>query len=169
MERRTYHFRVSMWLLFMSLSAFLLWVSAAGITMFSARLGDPDIFVRIFSFIAVIVDIYLFLLGLQFIFFPFITKIILSSQGIELHKWSKVIKSEWSGVTTDNPEDIWEEISVLHLSHPQVIFRPWTRYVPWERKIEPGDSVIHISSFGGLSRRQFIEDIQRFDPYLGMR
>lgn len=115
-------------------------------------------------------DIALVFFGSFFILFGilpfgilFSTKLILSSDGIEFHSHLEIVKSRWEGVTARIPRGGSPKIISLYIPDPEIILRPWTRFLPWKPMPQNIDrDGILISDFVGNNGQRAAVDIQRF-------
>ncbi len=127
---------------------------------------------------------------------PFVSKIVVSSQGLEYHTLAYVLESDWQSLVLvgDVERGFAGTATVLSSQEPRVLVRKWAKRVPWDvgrkhsrrtlvlgpsfprEKFQvfpvkihnPAGRAIPISWFGGFGGRALKADIRKLAPHLGV-
>jgi hypothetical protein len=165
MERSTYGFRTSWWIMLVVWGLLCFWqVIVFVVDAGPASTGGIPLIVEtlLFSLYAILC----LLMGFLSIGGALSSKIIISPEGIEYHTLAAIVSSSWENVTASVRKESTGENIYIHILNPEIRLRSWTRFAPWDVHKGVKKNGIPLSSFGGSKPNKLVEDIHRFAPQL---
>jgi hypothetical protein len=107
--------------------------------------------------------------GIVVLVTPFLSKIVVSPEGLEYYTVAYIIRLNWADVVDAvyRTNGYMDKTTILIPRHFEVIERAWAKLVPWDLAYVMSEG-IPISRFGGFRGKRLKSDIQKFVPHLNI-
>jgi hypothetical protein len=162
-----HYYTLPWWVLFLSLGTFfeimvfvVIVANAPGLLSGKISLGD----VIGLAFLALVIFPFALLAQCA----PLIMRIVVSEQGIEYHTFAYIYRARWMDLINRGmmPTGRAGVSIILASSRPEVVVRPWARYLPWDIRVRATQRGIPISWFGRSAGHALVGDIRAYAPHL---
>lgn len=168
-DKHIYHYKISMWLLFVTWGTLCLWISVGTVSQNYPALiaGEQNL---LWFGIACLLSLLFLLFGILSLVAPLRCKLVLSSGGIEYHTLVSVYKSSWTAMIVMFSDEDGKKKNVFLISaNPDIELHAWAKHLPWDIVASSRKTGVPVSLFGGCKLRQLITDINQFAPNLGLK